>query len=212
MIEVRDTGAGIPATVLERIFEPFFTTKPVGQGTGLGLAICHGIVASAGGDMRAESAVGKGTTFIIRLPVASDVRPPSPAPAAQPDSGRKGRILLVDDEPMVHRAIKRILRGHELISCDRAAEALARLEAGEQFDAILTDVMMPEMTGIAFYEALQAMSPDAASRVIFITGGATSATVEDFLRAVTNDVIEKPFGVSDLQPVVQRMIDRERSS
>ncbi|HVZ34744.1 MAG TPA: response regulator, partial [Polyangiaceae bacterium] len=195
LIEVLDTGAGMAPEVQERIFEPFFTTKPLGTGTGLGLSICHGIVAAAGGHLEVESQAGVGTRCSIVLPAAPEaarrshieallparaVRSSGPSmvarsarakvrPAASRATSRRC-ILVVDDEPMLLRSVRRLLPEYELVCLESAREALDLLDAGRSFDLIVSDLMMPEMTGIDFYEALCARHPDAARRVIFITG------------------------------------------
>ena len=204
-IKVADSGCGMPPHVVERIFEPFFTTKPVGTGTGLGLSVSHGIVKSLGGEIHVESRVGSGTTFTITLPVAGNAAERESARAA-PDVAQaraRGRILVVDDEPLVLRAIQRILAQHELTCTHLAQEALQRIERGETFDLILCDVMMPSMTGVDLYEALLRVAPDSARRVAFLTGGALTAKVEDFLRSVANRRIEKPFGGAELIKAVE---------
>ena len=205
-VEVRDTGPGIPAHVRDHLFEPFFTTKEVGSGTGLGLSICHGIVTALGGEIRVESEVGKGTTFRVLLPPGREQAAEVPAapPAARP--ALKGRVLVVDDEEMILRAIARILRGHDLACVESARDALALLERGEGFDLILCDVMMPTMTGIDLYEELLRRSPEIARRVIFLTGGAISSKIEEFLQSAPNLRIEKPFEAGKLLDTVQRFL------
>lgn len=207
VLRVRDTGGGIPAEVLSRIFEPFFTTKPVGVGTGLGLSICHGIVRSLGGDIKVDTEVGKGTTFRLEFP-APPAMPASPEPvrntteAAQP---LRGRILIVDDEAMMLHVIQRILQndGHDVVCRASAAEALDLLRSAEHFDVIASDVMMPTMTGLEFYETLVSQDPDLARRIIFMTGGAITEKVDAFLQAVPNQKIQKPFKASVLREAIQ---------
>jgi two-component system cell cycle sensor histidine kinase/response regulator CckA len=208
-IDVRDTGKGIAPAVMGKIFDPFFTTKPVGVGTGLGLSICRGIITSLGGHLKVESELGAGTTCHVSLP---------PAPAerlkleprtelASRERGR-GRILAIDDEEMLLRAITRVLEddGHSVVGCKRAQDALAMIEGGAQFEVILCDLMMPQMTGTEFYEALLAMRPDLASRVVFVTGGASSAKVQAFLDAVPNPQITKPYKAESLRESVQHSL------
>ncbi len=202
-IEVSDTGSGIPPEVLPRIFEPFFTTKAVGTGTGLGLSICHGIVSALGGEIQVESVVGKGSTFRVLLPSADEDSAGGPAQNEKPV---RGRLLVVDDEDMVLRAIARILRDHELVCVDSARSAVAMLEKGEGFDLILSDVVMPDMTGIQLYEDLLARRPELARRMVFLTGGAISPPAEDFLRTVPNLRVEKPFELGQLLETVQRAL------
>jgi PAS domain S-box-containing protein len=207
-IEVKDTGAGIAPEHLARIFTPFFTTKPVGVGTGLGLAICHRIVSGLGGQVEVDSELGRGTTFRVLLPVASEdaVVPRPPAPSVLPAS-RRGRVLVIDNEPMIGSAVRRILAGeHEVFVCTRAAEALTRLGAGERYDIILCDIMMPELTGMDFYERLGDVSLEQRARVIFLTGGAFSASARTFLDTVTNLRLEKPFDANFLRGVVNDRI------
>jgi PAS domain S-box-containing protein len=179
-IEIRDTGAGMGPDVIKRIFDPFFTTK-AGIGTGLGLSICHGIVNSLGGQIQVESELGKGTTFRVLLPAAAPVEKIGAAIAAGvPETARPrlhGRILVIDDEGMLLRAIKRILEDedHEVTCIESAREALTLIDGGQRFDVILSDLMMPTMTGMEFYERLLAQHPEVARRVVFISGGAITA-------------------------------------
>ncbi|HXB73677.1 MAG TPA: response regulator [Candidatus Acidoferrales bacterium] len=205
--EVRDTGAGIPLDVLPRIFDPFFTTKEVGTGTGLGLSICHGIVSSFGGQITVDSQVGKGTTFRVLLPAATIARAGAARSAGKTDRLR-GRILVVDDEEQILRIIGRTLGmdGHEAVCIENAQEALALIERGERFDVIVCDLMMPNMTGMDLYEILLGQDPDLARRVVFISGGATSARAGDFLRSVLNPIISKPFTPKQLLEVIQQLL------
>jgi PAS domain S-box-containing protein len=207
-IEVRDTGSGIPAENLERLFEPFFTTKPVGVGTGLGLPICQDIVTSFGGRMEVESEVGKGSTFRVILRAANVVRPSEPPKeAVVPVASRRGRILVVDDEPMIGMAIRRTLqREHEVIALTSAREAQARLISGERFDLILCDLMMPEMSGMDLHQAVASHSPGLAGRMVFLTGGAFTANARAFLSQVPNHRVEKPFSTQELRGLVQTLL------
>jgi PAS domain S-box-containing protein len=211
IIEVRDSGPGIARENLGRIFEPFYTTKAIGEGTGLGLSVCHGIVKSVGGELGVESELGKGSTFRVVLRAAP---PPVPAPAPAPvtrGGGRRGRILVVDDDAMVHRTIKRLLRDHDLVCIEDGRDAIARIERGERFDVILSDLMMPVMTGIELYQELMTRAPEQARRIVFVTGGALStASIESFLRSVSNVTLEKPFGMPEIQSLVSRMLESAR--
>jgi len=207
VIEIVDTGPGMPEHVRAQIFQPFFTTKAVGVGTGLGLSISHGIVAAMGGLLEIDSLVGKGTTVRIVLraaPPEADV--PVVAVASRPYRLR-GRILVIDDEPLVLRAIQRSLSAHELVCVENGADALALLERGEQFDVILTDLAMPGMTGMDFFERVAKRSHDQAETVVFVTGGALTATSEDFLQATTNQCIEKPFTSGMLRALINQRLE-----
>jgi CheY-like chemotaxis protein len=206
MVEVRDSGAGIAPELLGRIFEPFFTTKALGVGTGLGLAIAHGLVTGAGGRMEVESQVGKGSTFRVLLPPAATVAAPdagAPSVAGVQATAPRLRVLVVDDDPLVAKAAARTLaRLHEVAVSGSAAAALARLEAGERFDVILCDLMMPQMTGMELHEVLRRLHPELADRVVFITGGAFTDRAGAFLREVPNACVEKPFDPAQLREVV----------
>jgi two-component system, cell cycle sensor histidine kinase and response regulator CckA len=203
VVEIRDTGAGIPATLMPRIFDPFFTTKAVGVGTGLGLSICHTIVTGMGGDISATSEPGRGTAIRVVLPAAS--RAPSYLPALA-DCRHAGiafaAILVVDDEPAVGSVLARIFRDHEVTVVTAARKALGLIEGGKTFDVILSDLMMPEMSGIEFYDELAERFPEAARRVIFMSGGAYTARANAFLDRVTNARIDKPFAPSAVRDLV----------
>jgi PAS domain S-box-containing protein len=196
VVEVSDTGAGIPPDVLPRVFDPFFTTRPVGTGTGLGLSICHGIVSRAGGEITVASAVGKGTTFRILLPPAG-APPPGPAQApavpAVPAPAR-ARILVIDDEPLVGSAVARLLSTeHDVTTRTSSREALDELLGGARYDLVLCDLMMPEVTGMALHARLAALDPALAARVIFLTGGTFTEEAEEFLQRIGAAPVEKPF-------------------
>jgi signal transduction histidine kinase/CheY-like chemotaxis protein len=204
--EVRDTGSGIPQELRKRIFEPFFTTKPIGVGTGLGLAICHTIVTELRGELTVESNPGRGTTFRVSLPIANlaqtkaaAVAQPSPSPGAP-----RARLLVVDDEPAVGNAIRRALAAeHDVLAVTSGKAALALLEKGEKFDAILCDLMMPEMSGMDLHEALGRVAPRLAQGMIVMTGGAFTGRAQQFLDRVPNQRVEKPFDLQSLRAVVR---------
>ena len=210
VVEVRDTGTGISPDIRDRIFDPFFTTKPVGVGTGLGLSISRGIVSAYGGAIEIESAPGAGTTVRVTLPASEDEEP-KPA-AIEAKSVERGRILVIDDEPIVLRTLQRILRDHDVTCVTEARAGLALLERGETFDMILSDLMMPGMDGVDFFEKVLELSPDVAKRIVFMTGGALTAKSEVFLQTVSNMWIEKPFSNASLAAVIERHLSRTRSS
>jgi signal transduction histidine kinase len=208
IIEVRDTGAGIPPQIIGRIFDAFFTTKSVGVGTGLGLAICQRIVTDMGGTLTVESELGKGTTFRVSVPIAQKKEIEVIAPPVQTVvAGRRGRILVVDDEELVLRSVRRILsQEHEVLAMVSAEEALAVCAGGEKFDLILCDLMMPDMTGMDFHRELSLVSPEQADRMIFITGGAFTEKARAFLSETPKEHIEKPFYSTNLRAIVQRYL------
>ncbi|MFO0647893.1 MAG: ATP-binding protein [Polyangiales bacterium] len=203
VVEVRDTGCGMPPEVLSRIFDPFFTTKPVGVGTGLGLAICHRIVKTFDGEIEVESQVGVGSAFRVSLPRAKDrtMKTPTTLPAA---TASHGRVLVIDDEPAIGAMICRALgRQLDVRSTTRAAEALRWVSEGQRFDVIFCDLMMPDMTGMDLHAELQRVAPELADRVVFVTGGAFTQRARDFLDAVPNARLEKPFDLRSVQAIVR---------
>lgn len=210
VIEVADTGPGIPPDVLAQLFTPFFTTKPIGVGTGLGLSICRGIIIGFGGSIDVKSVVGQGTVFrVALLPANSEGTGESPAALAAAVPRRRGRILVVDDEPMIAKVVQRILsRDHEVVTVESAPLALQRITDGEGFDVILCDLMMPQMTGMEFHAALVGVDGEQAARVIFLTGGAFTLRAQEFLDEVPNLRIEKPFEPAQLRALIN---DRVRS-
>ena len=205
IVEVADTGSGMAPEVLRKLFTPFFTTKPVGAGTGLGLSICHRIVTAMGGQITVESQLGRGTTFRVSLPLA-DLEQPRPAPPPVQrgrSAGRRGRVLVIDDELYVANALVRTLaREHDVALFVRAADALARIQDGERYDVILCDLMMPEMTGMDLHEELMRIVPAQAERMIFMTGGAFTPSGRTFLDTVPNQRIEKPFDPQHLAALI----------
>ena len=208
VIEVRDTGPGIPPEIIGRIFDAFFTTKAVGVGTGLGLAICHRIVTDLGGELTVESEMGKGTTFRVALPVAREEENKAAASVEQPlVAGRRGRILVVDDEELVLRGVKRMLsKEHDVTALAGATEALALCVSGERFDLILCDLMMPDMTGMDLHRELLRVAPEQADKMIFVTGGAFTEKALHFLSTTSKEHIEKPFHPANLRAIVQRYL------
>jgi signal transduction histidine kinase len=213
VVEIRDTGTGIPAEVLPHIFDPFFTTKPAGVGTGLGLAICHRIVTGLGGTIEVSSKLGEGTVFTVTLPTLPAAREKggtNPAlPAFASAQGGRGRILVIDDEPMINAILRRMLgRDHEVMSASSVREALERLKKGERYDLILCDLMMPEMTGMDLHAELVRTSPALAERLIFMTGGAFTPAAREFLDDVPNARVEKPFDVQNLRALIQTLLAR----
>lgn len=209
-ISVTDTGCGIPSEIVDRIFDPFFTTKPQGMGTGLGLSICHGIVTRLGGSLRVESRVGEGTTVTVAL--RSDPDAASLVGVAQvldaPTDSAGMRILVVDDEPLVCEGIKRALRNHEVTVTSSGQDAV-RLCNGGEFDLVLCDVMMPEVSGMDVFSQVRRARPEVASRFVFMTGGAFTPSARAFLESVENEQIYKPFSLRDLRSLVARRGDAE---
>jgi len=199
-LEVADNGPGIPPEVLPRIWDPFFTTKPVGVGTGLGLAICHNIVTSVGGELTCETSLGRGTTFRLVLP-STEV----PVEPNQRSTPTRGRVLVVDDEPMLLRSIDRLLRNrHEVVTIDDPREALRRLEAGETFDVVICDITMPHLRGDELHARVRRIRPALADRFVFVSGDVRSAAVTDHLVGLQNELLEKPLDTKLLRRTIRR--------
>jgi PAS domain S-box-containing protein len=208
VVEVSDSGQGMSPAVIERLFTPFFTTKPVGVGTGLGLSICHRIVTSLGGEISVESTQGKGSVFRVSLPAAkrrtSLITPPPAAPAL---ALRRGRVLVIDDEPMMVKVIVRTLgNDHEIVTVLAAKEAIDMIAAGQRFHVILCDLMMPHITGMDLYAEVLRSAPEQAKRIIFLTGGAFTSRMRAFLDEVENLCLEKPFDPGGLRTIVNARV------
>jgi two-component system, NtrC family, sensor kinase len=206
--EVVDTGHGIKPEHLERIFDPFFTTKQVGAGSGLGLSISKSIVTEFGGDLRVESEPGRGARFIVRLP-ATPQEPTVTLVGKTPSAPQppRGRILVVDDEEAIRRSLQRLLGArHEVFTAGSGREAKALLEGDTNFDVVLCDLMMPEMTGMELHAWLVGHSPELAARVVFVSGGAFTPSADAYLQKVSNVKLEKPFEVARLLALLDERV------
>jgi len=210
-VSITDTGSGMTPEVRDRLFTPFFTTKPLGVGTGLGLSVCQGLVQGMGGQIEVHSESGRGSTFTVVLPAArTPVRDVAAGRLASPKPQR-ARLLVVDDEPRVGIALRRALsREHEVTVASGAREALARIVQGEPFDAILCDLMMPEMNGMEFFQELERTHSAQARSVLFLTGGAFTDETRAFLEAHPERLLRKPMDMDALRERLRQMIDAQR--
>jgi CheY-like chemotaxis protein len=208
LFEVHDTGVGIAPEVLPRIFDPFFTTKSVGAGTGLGLAICHAIVTALGGRIELESLPGRKTTARVMLPaITTTLNQVADEPRADRQIGKRGRVLVVDDEPLLAKMIASMLELEHNATYETSAQAaLARLRAGERFDAIVCDLMMPQITGMDLYETLLDIAPAQAQSMLFLTGGAFTPRARAFLERVSGVTLEKPVEAGTLMARVRSLV------
>ncbi|HEX8535484.1 MAG TPA: ATP-binding protein [Allosphingosinicella sp.] len=208
-ISVTDTGTGIAPEHLERVFEPFFTTKPVGKGTGLGLSQIFGFARQSGGDVQIASAPGKGTTVSLYLP-RSTRAPETAGAASEAEEAQPAAvgtsILVVEDDPRVSRATVGALEelGYHPIACSSGADALALLDQHPNVELLITDVMMPEMTGPELVRIVGNRFPDLA--VLFVTGYVREQDESEELTGY--DLLRKPFTVSALADAVATALSR----
>jgi C4-dicarboxylate-specific signal transduction histidine kinase len=209
VVEVQDNGSGIAPEVMPRIFESFFTTKPSGLGTGLGLPISREIVRSLGGELAAESPSEGGALFRVRLPALEGAAQERPRTATGRTKRRRRRIVAIDDEALLLKAYRRMLVDHHEVETRLGGrEALELFERDRQFDAILCDLQMPEMSGAELYSTVAGRWPDLADRFIFITGGAFSPEARRFLDEGVVACVSKPFQVDDLLELIENRVVR----
>ena len=200
--EVADTGVGMPEAVRERAFEPFFTTKQE-KGSGLGLSIVYGIVTRLGGEITVVSTAGMGSTFVLWLPTAGGRLAAAINGPAAPRPAPGARVLVVDDEAEVRSALSDILRleGHAPVACADGARALRAMEA-EVFDAVLTDLGMPGLSGWDVARAAKQLQP--TTPVVLVTGWGDSLDGADARRHGVDFVLPKPFDIGEVRTLLAR--------
>ncbi len=198
VISVTDNGRGIAPELRSRILEPFFTTRAQSGGTGLGLAIVQDNVRMLGGTLEIESALGEGTRFSFTLPIRTPAPERETAPSSRPSSPTRRRILLVDDDPAVLRGYKRLLDSKYEVTASASAAHALELAGQSEFDAILCDLMMPEMTGVEFHRALSVENAQAAGRMILMTGGVFVQGDQAALADLDVLVLTKPIDPHEL--------------
>ncbi len=218
LLEVRDTGIGMPPDVRARAFEPFFTTKRKEQGTGLGLATVYGLVRQFGGEIELDSAEGLGTVVTIGLPLATAVPAAPVAAVAEPPTSGRRRILLAEDEAAIRALVRRVLEraGYDVLEAPHGGAALAVLQAGTPVDLLLTDAAMPELSGVELAREASGLRPDLPvvlmsgyaelSGASVHAGGAVAGT------AAPMAFIEKPFAMDRLLAVVARTLGAAAAS
>ena len=206
-LRVADTGPGVPPASRARIFEPFFTTKAEGAGTGLGLSVSRSMVREHGGDLVLEKPDG-GAAFRLSLPISGGARDDGAAMApGEAAAQREARILVVDDEPEITGLLRSMLEsaGWEVATAESAAVALELLEMA-RFDAVVSDLRMPDMDGVTFWSAVSARVPGLARRMLFVTGDTLSPEVQGILAKTGCASLDKPFAKGDLLAAVQALL------
>lgn len=211
VIEVSDNGMGIEPASLSHIFEPFFTTKGVADGTGLGLSICRNIVQAAGGEITAQSEDGQGTCFRVRFPPSerpTEVRRKTKhTPPPVSSTNRPAHVIVIDDEALVGKSIRRALRNHDVRVFSKGPEALQALCSEDPIDVVFCDIMMPGMSGMEVYKRAVAQRPDLASRFVFMTGGAFTSEARTFIEQTDVVCLEKPFDLAQIRDLVSERIE-----
>lgn len=212
VIEVQDTGHGIPKENLSKIFEPFFTTKGVGHGTGLGLSSVYGIVKQSGGYIFVDSEVGKGTTFSVYLPrhTAPIISKPIEAPKPPRDLTGEETVLLVEDEDQLRELAKRglMMRGYKVVEACCGEEALEIFAANDgKFDIVVSDVVMNPMDGPTLIKEIRKLKPDM--RCILMSGYAQDALSKNPDLAGKFYYLAKPFKIQELQSTVKEALEAE---
>ena len=205
-LTVRDTGLGMDEATRSHIFEPFFTTKPIGQGTGLGLSTVFGITQRAGGTITVETAPGRGTSFAIDLTVVEPAADGEPDVEPAGQAVRTARILLVEDDPAVRDLADRVLSraGHRVVSTAKPSDALDTL-ASDSVDLLLTEVVMPGLSGGALAARARALRPEL--RVLFVSGHTGHAESEALEVGPGDGFLRKPFTPRELVDAVHGMLD-----
>ena len=213
VLRVSDTGVGMDAATRARIFEPFFTTKERGKGTGLGLATVYGIVQQSGGQIRVRSAVGAGATFEIWLPRIWETSESDRAPRVSVAAPRATEsVLVAEDDTTVRGLLVRILRGqgYRVLEAANAADAI-KIAAGDagSLELLLTDVVMPGMSGPDLAQRLREMRPSLG--VLFVSGYVEDDVLRDTAMQSGDALLQKPFGNEELKRAVRRALDARRS-
>ena len=207
-ISVSDTGGGIPFDIKDRIFEPFFSTKPLGEGSGMGLAVVHGIVQNHEGIVTEDNKTGQGATFNVYLPTIDRQFEKEHTEELIPSKG-KGQILFVEDEEDILNLGESILiqQGYYVTVAKDGVEALKKFHADpNQFDIIVTDQTMPGKTGLQISEEIRSIRPDI--QILLTTGYSEAITPEKTTKAGIQEIIMKPYSISELCHIIQDMLAR----
>jgi CheY-like chemotaxis protein len=212
LLSITDNGVGMTDEVKTHLFEPFYTTKGLGKGTGLGLATCYGIISQSGGDIHVYSEANSGTTFKIYLPRTDAL--PEAAAAADASTMPTGSesILIVEDDPAVQRLAVVILRncGYKIQESNNAFEALTLIRRNPGFDLVLTDVIMPQMSGKELSDKIKAQCPH--TKILLMSGYTDDALAHHGVLDEGLLFLEKPFSPAKLTRKVREVLDAQTSS
>jgi CheY-like chemotaxis protein len=204
-LTVSDTGQGIRPELTQKIFDPFFTTKKPGEGTGMGLAVVHGIIKSYGGAITVRSEMDRGSTFEVLIPRADSEAKPRSSTARALSLGNE-RVLLVEDEEIQLQSLERMLKrlGYRATSYRNGPDALADFEAHpNNYDLVITDQTMPQMTGVQLAKAILRVRPDIP--VILCTGYSEVIEAEEAKGLGIREFIMKPFGIAEFSATIRRL-------
>lgn len=211
VIDVNDKGVGIPEEVVPLVFDPFFTTRTDGRAAGLGLTVCRDIVLQHQGSIEVDSDPDFGTTVRITLPTNNGLqtaREALPTPAPVPfRADRTPRVLLIDDEPLLRSVTTQLLEPNfEVNTAQDGADALEKLAQDSEYDVVICDLMMPNMDGPSFFDAVGGVAPHIRQRLVFMTGGAFTPGAQEFLKQNMFAVLQKPFRREELLAAVQQQL------
>ena len=207
-VAISDNGPEIPDHEREIMFDPFFTASRHGKSSGLGLSVCQNIIVSLGGVIEVRSEEGQGTLFVVSLP-AEDLKAGEQArklsAAAPPRT--KAYVVVVDDDPEIGSTIRSILgQENEILYFSNGRDAMKHFRRRPAVDIIFCDLMMPEMSGMEVFAALEAEAPDMARRMVFLSGGLTTPLAEKFLKSVSNRRCGKPIGAAAVKQIVKEIL------
>ncbi len=213
MFQLTDNGEGMDSDTLERVFDPFFTTKDQGQGTGLGLSVSYGIIKEHGGKIYAQSRPGEGSTFLIEFPIyreaeADDSTQPSATLDLAASQGAGRRVLVVDDEPTILDLFVDILEsaGYRVDTANNGVEAAQKV-ARNSYDVVVSDVRMPQMSGIQLYDEILAARPHLAERMVFVTGDLIDPDTKSFVERIGAKTIAKPLEIQQVLSSIEEVLE-----
>ena len=197
IVEVSDSGPGVPPGDRERIFDPFFTTKEIGQGTGLGLFVCRNIVRGLSGEIEVADRPGGGALFRVTLPAAAAAQASAPRPTTRSRHNGERHIVVIEDDPMVGRALALQLRerGYRVTLVGDGRTGLTTLRSEPHVDLVFCDLMMTGMTGMELADAVAKEAPGTVNKLVFMTGGAFSPRAREFVTLHHQRTVDKPFDI-----------------